>query len=132
MLAHMKGHEGNVLVRTQIQSLRMRGPLDEAPKNASYWPPFVPLSVCSGGADLAGGFCLRNLSYNRSTTIMGPIWDTIALSRSVVDASCEEFGRRVNMGLLRLVRAHRFASSVIPPQGYKAGGHPCAHLCTLT
>jgi hypothetical protein len=48
MLAHMKGHEENVLVGTQIQSQRMRGPLDEAPKNASYWPPFVLLcpSLC--------------------------------------------------------------------------------------
>jgi hypothetical protein len=43
MPLHMEGHEGNLLAETQIQSLRMLGPLDGVPGSASYWPPFVSL-----------------------------------------------------------------------------------------
>jgi hypothetical protein len=67
---------------------------------------------------------------------MGPILDTVAVSHDVVGTSCEELGWRVNMCLLHPftthVRAHRFASSVVTPRGYKAGGRPCANLCPLT
>jgi hypothetical protein len=46
-----------------------------------------------------------------------------------VGTMCEEAGRRVNVGLLRFVRAHYFASSVLTPQGYKSEQRP---LHTLT
>jgi hypothetical protein len=76
------------------------------------------------GADLAGGFCLRTLSYSRSTVIVGPILDMVDVSHFVMGTLCKELGRRVNMGLLHLVRAQ--------PWGYKAGNCPCAHLHPLT
>jgi hypothetical protein len=84
-----------------------------------------------GGADSTGGFCLRTLSNSRPTTIVRHILDTVAISHTVDGTSCKELVRHVNLGLLRLVRAHRFASLVVTPQGYKAGGHPCAHLHPL-
>jgi hypothetical protein len=84
-----------------------------------------------GNADPVGEFCIRTLSYSRPMTIMEPILDTVIISRVVVGTSCEELRRRVNMGLLRLVRAHHFASSVVTQWGYKAGGRPCTHLCPL-
>jgi hypothetical protein len=77
-----------------------------------------------GGADSTDGFCHRTLSYSRSTTIVGPILDTVDVSHFVMGTLCEELGRHVNMGLLHLVRAQ--------PWGYKAGGYPCAHLHPLT
>jgi hypothetical protein len=43
MPAHTKGHEGKLPTKTQIQSLRVLDPLDEAPKSVSCWPPFVSL-----------------------------------------------------------------------------------------
>jgi hypothetical protein len=43
MPAHMKGHEGNLPVRTLILSLRMPGPLEEAP-DAPTAGHFVPRS----------------------------------------------------------------------------------------
>jgi hypothetical protein len=39
--------------------------------------------------------------------------------------------RAVVVGATCLVRAYRFASSVVTPRGYKAGDHPCAHLSSL-
>jgi hypothetical protein len=39
--------------------------------------------------------------------------------------------RAVVVGTTCLVRAYRFASSVVTPRGYKAGDHPCAHLSSL-
>jgi hypothetical protein len=66
---------------------------------------------------------------------VGPILDTVVVSHAVVGASCEESERRVNMGLLHpftvRVRTYYFSSSVVRPQGYKVGGHPCPHLCPL-
>jgi hypothetical protein len=50
-LAHTKGHEENLPVRTQIQSLRVLGPLDGvlgAPTAGHPLCRFVPRSVCSG------------------------------------------------------------------------------------
>jgi hypothetical protein len=46
-----------------------------------------------------------------------------------VGTMCEEVGRRVNVGLLRFVRAHYFASSVLTSQGYKSEQRP---MHTLT
>jgi hypothetical protein len=79
-----------------------------------------------GGVDPTGGFCLRTLSYSRPTAIMGPILNTVVVSHTIVGTSCEELRRRVNMGLLCLVRARLFASVVIP-RGYKRWWPP---LCT--
>jgi hypothetical protein len=56
---------------------------------------------------------------------MGPILDTVAVSRDVEGASF----------LLRLfivcAEASRFASSVATPWGYKVGSHSCTNLCPL-
>jgi hypothetical protein len=43
MPAHTEGHEGNLLAGTQIQSLRMSGPLDGVLGSAIYWPSDVSL-----------------------------------------------------------------------------------------
>jgi hypothetical protein len=51
MLAHTEGHEGNLLVGTQIQSLRMPGPFDVASDEPTAGHPlclFIPRSGCSG------------------------------------------------------------------------------------
>jgi hypothetical protein len=51
MLAHTKGHEGNLPVGTQIRRLRISGPLDGEPDalDAGYLLfLFVPRSGCSG------------------------------------------------------------------------------------
>jgi hypothetical protein len=50
MPAHMKGHEGNLSVGTQIRGLRMPGPLDGAlgaPTASHPLCRFVPRSGCS-------------------------------------------------------------------------------------
>jgi hypothetical protein len=47
--AHMKGNEGNLPIRTHIQSLRMMGPLDGAPGVSTAGHPlcrFIPRSGC--------------------------------------------------------------------------------------
>jgi hypothetical protein len=90
----------------------------------------LPLALFAlGGADLTGGFCLETLSFDRPTTIVGPILDTIVISRVVVvGMMCEEFGRHIHMGLLHLllclVRACHFASSVVTLRGYKSKRPP--------
>jgi hypothetical protein len=61
---------------------------------------------------------------------MGLVLDTVVVSHAIVGISCEESGRRVNMGLLQLARAHCF-TSVVTPQSYKVGGLPCASLRPL-
>jgi hypothetical protein len=43
MLAHVQGREGNLLARTQIQSLRILGALDRVSGSVNCWPPFVSL-----------------------------------------------------------------------------------------
>jgi hypothetical protein len=58
---------------------------------------FVPRSVALGGAEPAGEFCLRTLVFIRPTTIVGPILDTVAVSRDVAGTMCEESVRRVNV-----------------------------------
>jgi hypothetical protein len=69
----------------------------------------------------AGRFCLRTLSYSRPAAIVELIVDTVVVSRVVVGTSCKELEKCVNMCLLCSfivpVRAHRFASSVVTPQG---------------
>jgi hypothetical protein len=48
MSAHMKGHEGNLPVKTQIQSLWMSGPLDGAPDAPTVGHPFCRFIPRSG------------------------------------------------------------------------------------
>jgi hypothetical protein len=136
MPTHMERREGNLLIGTQIQSLRMSGPLDGsqvAPAASHPFYCFVPCSVCSGGVDPTGGFYPRTLSYIRPTTIVRPILDTVDISHAViVGTTCEESGRCVDVGLLCLIRAHRFASSVLTSRGYKVGDRPCPPLRSLT
>jgi hypothetical protein len=92
----------------------------------------LPLPLFAlGGAYLTGEFCLRILSYSKSTIIMGPNLDMVVVSPDIVGISCEELGWHVNIDLLCLVRARRFASLVVTLWGYKADGHPCTHLCPL-
>jgi hypothetical protein len=73
--AHPQGREGNLLVGTQIRSLKVPSALDGAPDvpAASPPPPCVASSialVALGGSDPVGGFCLRTLSNGRPTTIL--------------------------------------------------------------
>jgi hypothetical protein len=88
-----------------------------------------------GGADPTGEFCLRTLSFTGPSAIVGPILDTFTISHDVVSTLREELERHVNISLLlpftAPVRAHRFASLVLTPWGYKAGGRPCANLRPL-
>jgi hypothetical protein len=49
--AHTMGREGSLPIRTQIQSLRMLGPLNGAPNKPVSGHPlcyFIPHSGCSG------------------------------------------------------------------------------------
>jgi hypothetical protein len=66
---------------------------------------------------------------------MGPILDMIIVSCGVAGVSYEELWCHVNICLLHpfivSVRAHHFASSVVTPQGYKAGSRPCMDLRPL-
>jgi hypothetical protein len=51
VLAHTEGREGNLLVETQIRSLRMLGPLDGAPDVLATGHPlcyFIPCFSCNG------------------------------------------------------------------------------------
>jgi hypothetical protein len=67
------------------------------------------------------------------TAIMGPVLDIVVISYVVIaDTVCEELGRHVNMGLLCLVRAHCFTSSVVTPRGYKSRWTPLHTLHLLT
>jgi hypothetical protein len=65
----------------------------------------------------------------------GPILDMVVVSYYVEGASCEELGWCLNSCLLHPftvpVRAYRFASSVVTPQDYKAGGRICLNLRPL-
>jgi hypothetical protein len=81
------------------------------------------------GSDLTGGFCLRTQSVAGPSTIMGPILDTVDVSRDVEGVSCEELAWLVNSFLLRLftalARSCRFASSVVTPQACNASSRSC-------
>jgi hypothetical protein len=86
-----------------------------------------------GGDDMTGGFCLGTLSSSRPMAIEGPILDTVVITYAIiVGASFEELGRCVNVGLLHLVRVHRFASLVVTPWGYKSRRSPYWTLHPLT
>jgi hypothetical protein len=87
MSVHTEGHEENLLVGTQIQSLTMSGPLDGALESASCWPSLV--SLCPS-------LCLLR------ATLM-PILDTFAVSCDVVGMPHKELERRANVSLLRLL-----------------------------
>jgi hypothetical protein len=138
MPAHMEGYEGNLSTGTQIQSLRILGPLGGARMCQLLAIPCVASSlalVARGDSDLTSRLCLGTLSYRRPMTIVGPILDTFTVSDDVVVMSCEELERCVNMGLVchftTPVRARCFASSVVTLRGYKVGGCPCTNLRPL-
>jgi hypothetical protein len=93
MPAHMKGCEGNLLFRTQIQVLRMLGLLDGAPGVPAVGHLLccsIPHSIFSGRTDMTSGFCLRTLSFSRPIAIMWPILDTVIISCTVEGVICEE------------------------------------------
>jgi hypothetical protein len=80
----------------------MLGPLDGASDAPDAGHPlccFVPHSGSLGGSDPTGRFCPGNLRFAGPSAIMGPVLDTIAISRDVEGASCEEFGWTASEGL---------------------------------
>jgi hypothetical protein len=86
---------------------------------------FVPRSISFGWRWPDWWVCHGTLRFGRPTTIMGPILDMVVVCHAVVaGAMCEESGWRVNMGLLCLVRACSFMSSVVTPWGYKSRRSP--------
>jgi hypothetical protein len=87
MPAHTKECEGNLLVGTQIWSLRVPGPLDgasDAPTAGHLLCRFVPRSGCSRllWPD-SMGFAFKFWALVDPTTIVGPILDTFAVSCDV-------------------------------------------------
>jgi hypothetical protein len=76
------------------------------------------------------GFALEPFAFADLSVIMGPVLDTFAISLDVEGTSYEESGWRVHSFLLSLFRVlaklYCFASLVVTPQGYNAGGHSCA------
>jgi hypothetical protein len=84
----LRRRDGNYLVGTQIQSLRMLGPLDGVLTSVSYWPSFVFfLSLAQfalGDADPAVRFCLRTLSV--SQTHVRPVLGMVSTSCFTVKA----------------------------------------------
>jgi hypothetical protein len=104
----------------------MSGPLD-GPRLRQM---LATLCVTSSLAPVAlddsnptNGFRLGTLSVAGPSAIVGPILDTIAVSRNVEGASCEELGWHI---FTMLTRAHHFASSVVTPWGYKTSGRSYA------
>jgi hypothetical protein len=55
-----------------------------------------------GGADVTSGLYLGTRSFASPSVIMGPILDTIVVSRDVASMLCEELAWHVNMYLLCL------------------------------
>jgi hypothetical protein len=53
-----------------------------------------------GGTDPTDEFCLRTLCYSRPTTIVGPVLDTVAISRAIVGTLCEELGEACKCGFI--------------------------------
>jgi hypothetical protein len=100
MSAHTDRHEGNLLAETQIQSLRLLGPLGGPGKRQLLAILYVALSLALsalGGADPTGGFCLGTLSSRRPTVIVGPILDMVVVFHVVEGMMCEESGRCVSV-----------------------------------
>jgi hypothetical protein len=85
--------------------------------------------VALSSSDLTGMFCLGTLNIAGPLAIVGPNLDMVPVSHNVEGVSCEELGWHVNSCLLRIfiapTGAHRFASLIVTPQGYKAGGRSC-------
>jgi hypothetical protein len=86
--------------------------------------------VALGGPDPTGGFHLGTLSVACPSAIVEPILNTVVISHDVEGVSCEDVGWCINSCLLRLFTvpagAHRFASLIVTPWGYKAGDRSCA------
>jgi hypothetical protein len=64
MPAHMEGHEGKLLVETQIQSLRMSGFIDGAPDVPAAGHPLCRFVLCSSHS----GRALTHLAVTRIGT----------------------------------------------------------------
>jgi hypothetical protein len=94
------GYDENLLVRTQIQRLRMPSPLVGVPGSTSCLSHplcrFVPLFAL-GSADPTSGFCLGNLSLGMPTTIVGSILDMVVISCDVKGTMCGKSGRCVSV-----------------------------------
>jgi hypothetical protein len=86
--------------------------------------------VALGGSDPTGGFHLGTLSFVGLSTIMRPILDTIAVFHDVDGVSYEELGWCINSFILCLftvpTKPCHFASLVVTPRCYKAGGRSYA------
>jgi hypothetical protein len=52
--------------------------------------------IALGSYDSTGGFRLGTLSFARPSVIMGPVLDTVVVSRDVEGTSCKELGWHIN------------------------------------
>jgi hypothetical protein len=91
---------------------------------------FVSRSICYGRLLPDWWVSSWNLERWQPLGNCGAILGTVVVSRDIEGTSYEELGWHINLCLLRLfiapARAHRFASLVVTPRGYKAGGRPYA------
>jgi hypothetical protein len=120
---------------TQIQSLRMRGPLNLVPGCASYWPSFVSFcpSLCSSGRRWTGWRVLpQNASFYQAHNNCGAHfgyscripWCCGHDVRGVGEAC-----KCIQHSLLNFARVHCLASSAVTPWGHENKWFP---LRTLT
>jgi hypothetical protein len=132
----IRGLHGNYLVGTQIESLRMSGPLDGVWAGASCWPSFVSLSPSLWVAlTQLAGFALEPWVFHGP--IWGPFWvrfpyRVLPLRHSGHDV--RGVGEVCKCGfivpyLLCFLGAYRFASSDMKMHDYKSKWMP---LRTLT
>jgi hypothetical protein len=71
---------------------------------------------------------------SRPVEIMGPILDTVAISRAVEGMLFDESERackRIQHPLLHLARVRCLAASTVTPRAMRTNGCPCAPICPL-
>jgi hypothetical protein len=130
VLAHTEGHEGNLLIETQIRSFRAMGSLNGPSESASYWPPLVSLrpSLWLLWVVLTHltGFALEPSALAGPSTIVGPILDTVVASLTIEGASCGGLVWRVKLvftvPFYSVYRAQPLCLLGCYTMGYKVGG----------
>jgi hypothetical protein len=146
----MEGREGNLLTRTQIQSLRVSDPLDAPPRKFQLLATLcVALSFALfalGGANPTSRCCLRTLRFVGSSTIVGPIFDMIIISLDVASMICEEGGggackcmqhpllhfawsRRLSFNTVGALRTNDFPWAPLRPLAYLVAAFPSSSSC---
>jgi hypothetical protein len=124
MLAHMKGHEGNLPARTQIQSLRISGLMDGASGVLAASHPFVslcPSTFALGGTNPIGGFYLTTLSFGRPLGNCGAHFGYNACIPSYRGRDMRGVGetyKRIQHPLLHSARAHYLDALAVTPWGH--------------